>query len=62
MKENISYIWIHVCKEVFKTLKKSFMKILCLIFFVLGKPVKIKTDISDKNIEVYLLQQSNDQI
>ena len=39
-------------------LKKIFTSILCLVIFKLGKLVRIEIDISDKKIEIYILQQN----
>ena len=55
IKKNAHYKWIDIYKLVFRKLKELFTKILCLTFFSLKKPIRIETDISDKDIETYLL-------
>ena len=42
-------------QEIFDRFKKIFTSILCLAIFKLGKSVRIKIDISDKNIGAYIL-------
>ena len=51
----MSFIWTTVYQEIFNKLKKVFITVFCLVLFILGKFVKIKTNILDKGIEVYLL-------
>ena len=56
IKKNILFVWITLCEKVFNKLKKTFTTILYLILFILDKSVRIETDVSNKDIEVYLLQ------
>ena len=56
IKKNILFIWIMFCQKVFNKLKKTFIIVFCLILFILNRLIKIKTDILDKGLGVYLLQ------
>ena len=61
-KKNILFVWTTFCKKVFNKLKKTFIIILYFILFVSNKSIRIEIDVSDKNIEVYFLQQDNKRV
>ena len=44
-----------LCEQVFHILKELFIQVSYLTLFILRWPVKIKIDILDKNIGIYLL-------
>ena len=54
IKKNILFIWTIFCQKIFNKFKKVFTTVLYLIFFILDKPIRIKTNILDKDIEIYL--------
>ena len=56
IKKNILFIWITFCQKVFNNLKKIFIIAPYLMLFTSNKSVRIETNTSDKDIEVYLLQ------
>ena len=55
-KKNILFIWTTFYQKVFDRLKRTFITVLCLILFTSDKPVRIEIDVSDKGVEVCLLQ------
>ena len=56
MKKNILFIWTTLCEKIFNKLKKIFIIAFYFILFVSNKFIRIKTDVLDKDIGVYLLQ------
>ena len=54
-KKNILFIWSEFCQKVFDKLKKTFIIVPYLIFFTSDRSVRIKINISDKDVGVYLL-------
>ena len=55
IKKIILFIWITTQQKIFNKFKKIFINILCLAIFKLKKLIKIKINISDKNIKIYIL-------
>ena len=54
-KKNILFIWITVQQEIFNKFKKIFISILYLAIFKSEKLIKIKIDISNKGVGIYIL-------
>ena len=62
IKKDILFVWITFCEKIFNKFKKIFIIVSYFILFVSDKSVRIKTDISDKDIEAYLLQQGDEGV
>ena len=62
IKKNILFVQIILCQEVFNKFKRVFITISYLILFTLDKPVRIKIDILNKDIKIYLLQKNNEKV
>ena len=55
IKKNILFIWIILYQKIFNKFKRAFIIVLYLILFISDKSIKIETDASDKDIEIYFL-------
>ena len=55
IKKNILFVWTIFCQKIFNKLKKTFIIVSYLIFFISDKFIKIKTNILDKDVKVCLL-------